>query len=87
MAVERWSQIKSKSLNRLKWLGRLLFDFMKYYLCTVIVFGAIRELSNLALRVWSDNQAQFYNDGMWQVTLILSFFFSLYLMIMKWMPS
>ena len=65
----------------------LLTDFVKYYLATVLVLGIKGELFNIGLRFWSDNQMSFYEDGLWQVTLILSFLITCCVMVHKYTPE
>ncbi|MCW8334574.1 hypothetical protein J4N42_15665 [Vibrio sp. SCSIO 43135] len=66
---------------------RLALEFCKYYLASVLVLGINGELFNMALRVWSNNQMSFYNDGLWQINLILSFFLTCCVMFSKYCPE
>ncbi|EED26943.1 membrane protein [Vibrio variabilis] len=68
-------------------LKRLIIEFLKYYLAAVVVIGIKGELFNIALRVWSNNQMTFYQDGLWQITLFLALVFSLHTMVMKYCPE
>ncbi|MCG3863322.1 MULTISPECIES: hypothetical protein [unclassified Photobacterium] len=65
----------------------LATDFTKYFLATVLVIGIKGELFNIGLRIWSDNQMSFYEDGLWQITLILSFLITCCVMIHKYAPE
>ncbi|WP_407333651.1 hypothetical protein [Enterovibrio sp. 27052020O] len=52
--------------------------FINYYLLTVLVLMLKGELFNVALRVWSDEPLTFWENGLWQVTLMVSFVVALY---------
>ena len=65
----------------------LATDFVKYFLATVLVIGIKGELFNIGLRIWSDNEMSFYEDGLWQITLILSFLITCCVMIHKYDPE
>ncbi|MDD1793203.1 hypothetical protein LRP50_08705 [Enterovibrio sp. ZSDZ42] len=55
--------------------------FLSYYFIAVIVMTLKGELFNVALRVWSDEPLTFWENGLWQVTLVISFVIALYVYI------
>ncbi|PSV28393.1 MULTISPECIES: hypothetical protein [unclassified Photobacterium] len=71
----------------LSYIKILTKDFAKYFLATVLVLSIKGELFNIGLRVWSDNEMSFYEDGLWQITLILSFLITCCVMINKYAPE
>lgn len=74
-------------VNCVSQAGSLLLEFLKYYCVTVLVLGLKGELFNIALRFWSDNQMSFYSGGLWQITFVLSFFLTVYVMFAKYFPE
>ncbi|WP_051563754.1 hypothetical protein [Enterovibrio calviensis] len=60
---------------------RHLALFFNYYCLAVIVMTIKGELFNVALRVWSDEPLTFWGNGLWQVTLMISFVIALYVYI------
>lgn len=68
-------------------IKRLTLEFIKYYVASVFVMGVNGELFNIALRIWSKNEMSFYSDGLWQISLILSFAVTCCVMLNKYLPK